>query len=112
MVMSKLMAYGRSSHGRDVLLRHLKFQRGRVEWGCHILHIVKLSLHPMNMGISSPPPHRLPIIIKRNSTGTKQYSQAHIKHERLNKSTLFTPRGDKLAESIAPEVLIDRDGDK
>lgn len=66
----------------------------------------------MNARLSRPLPHRLPIIVERNRTETPQHRQAHIQHDRFDKTAFFAPRRDELAKSVAPDVLVHRDGDE
>ena len=41
-----------------------------------------------------------------------QKDQAHVEHDRRDEPSADRPRGDELAEAVAPEVLVDGDGDE
>lgn len=65
----------------------------------------------MNRAILTPPPKCLSKEIKDNPKKTPQRDEAHIRHNRRNITLLDNPRRDELGESIAPDVLVDGDGD-
>ncbi|EEP78143.1 predicted protein [Uncinocarpus reesii 1704] len=50
--------------------------------------------------------------IGRDSKRAPQYGQAHVHHNGRDKAMPHRPRGDELADAVAPEVLVHSDGNK
>lgn len=68
--------------------------------------------HTMNLRIPGPLPKRLSKVPKHNPTQTPQGNKTHIRHDGRDISILDDPRRDEFAEAVAPDILIDRDGDE
>lgn len=66
-------------------------------------------LHLMHRGIGSPPSEPLSVHVEGNRTETPERRQAHVQHDWFDVPTLLNPWGDKLAEAVSPQVLIDGD---
>jgi len=68
--------------------------------------------HTMHLRISRPFPKRLAIKPENYPTQAPKSNQTHVRHNRRDKSILHRPRSNELGESIAPNVLVDSDGDE
>ena len=66
----------------------------------------------MDVRLSRPLPHCLPVIVERDGTETPQHCQAHVEHNRLDESAFLDPGRDEFAEAVAPYILVDCDGDE
>lgn len=66
----------------------------------------------MHRRLGRPSSEPLPVKVERDGTETPQRCQAHIQHDRLDEPAFLDPRGDELAETVAPEILVDGNGDK
>lgn len=62
----------------------------------------------MHLIVPCPDPELLSPYPKNNPTKAPQRDQAHVRHDRLHVSILDNPRVDEFRESVAPNVLIDR----
>lgn len=69
-------------------------------------------LHAMYLWIPSPLSERLSIKPENDPRQTEEKNQTHVRHNRRDVSTLDNPRGDEFRESVAPNVLVDRDGNE
>ena len=61
---------------------------------------------------TTPLPERLPIIKVPNPRQTKQRRQRHVRHDRRHEPSLHRPGRDELGETVAPDVLVDGDGNE
>ena len=59
-----------------------------------------------------PPTKRLSIVIEHNPARTEHKSQTHVHHDGPDEADVLGPGGDELGEAVAPEVLVDGDGDE
>lgn len=50
--------------------------------------------------------------MEQETEGAPQHRQAHVQHNGRNIAGCLSPRRDELAETVAPDVLVDRDGDE
>lgn len=66
----------------------------------------------MDLRVLRPTPKSLPKKPKDNPTTTPQRNQTHIRHDGWDVPALFDPGRNELAEAVAPDVLIDCDGDE
>ena len=66
----------------------------------------------MYLRISGPLSESLSIEPENNTSQAEEENQAHVGHNRRNITTLDNPRGDELRESVAPNILVDRNGDE
>jgi len=66
----------------------------------------------MNLRVSGPLPEGLAIEPKYNSEQAPKEGKGHVRHNGWNISVCRNPWGDELAETITPDVLVDRDGDE
>lgn len=69
-------------------------------------------LHVMHAGVSAPFPERLAEEVEQNTKGTPEEDESHVEHDWGNETIFNGPWGDKLAEAIAPNVLIHGDGNE
>jgi len=60
--------------------------------------------------MSRPLSERLAEKPEDDTSRAPQGNQTHVRHDGWDIATLDDPGGDELAESIAPDVLIDSDG--
>ena len=66
----------------------------------------------MHIRVLGPLPKRLPLEIEQNAHATEQGDQRRVRHDRLDIAGLDDPRGQELGVAIAPDVLVDGDGDE
>lgn len=66
----------------------------------------------MNLASPSPPPEGLSLPPEQHSKATPQQHQAPVGHDGRHVSGLHGPSGDELGEAIAPDVLVNGDGDE
>ena len=60
----------------------------------------------------SPLSEGLSVIPENNTRQAPENNQAHIRHDRGDIAALDDPWSDELRETVAPDVLVDCDGDK
>lgn len=66
----------------------------------------------MNLTILTPRAKRLPIVPKQHAKKTPQRNKAHVGHDGRHVAAADDPGRDELAEAVAPDVLVDGDGDE
>ena len=76
------------------------------------LSLQSVTLHLMYTILSTPAPHFLSPLQEQQTRRTEQERQAHVRHDRWQEPGLLDPRADELGETVAPEVLVDGDGDE
>ena len=54
----------------------------------------------------------LPVEKEDDAEGAPQHGQAHVQHNRRDIAGFLGPWRDELAESVAPQILVDGDGDE
>jgi hypothetical protein len=62
--------------------------------------------------LPTPLPESLPNKIKDNTKRAPQEDQAHIEHDGRYNACLDRPRRNELRKAVAPEILINGDGDE
>lgn len=66
----------------------------------------------MDRIIPGPLPESLAHEIEQDTEGTPEEDERHVEHNGRNISVRNDPRGNELAESVAPQILVDGDGDE
>lgn len=66
----------------------------------------------MHFATPGPPPEHLAFVPKEYPKHTSHDRQSHIRHDWVDIPIFDDPRGDKLAEPVAPNILVDCDGHK
>lgn len=69
-------------------------------------------LHSMDGAVPRPSPECLALVIEQDAEKAPEQNQGRIRHDWWNVSISDDPIGDELAESVSPNVLVDRNGDK
>ena len=65
----------------------------------------------MHLAVPAPAAECLAFVVEEEAKKTPQQDETRVCHDGRNESTLNSPRGDELAESITPHVLVDSDAD-
>lgn len=71
--------------------------------------------HPsqvMHRIILGPLAEGLTHVIEQDTKSTPKEDERHVQHDGRHVAVCNDPRGDELAEAIAPQVLVDGDGDE
>jgi len=68
--------------------------------------------HSMNFRVSGPLSECLAVKPKYNAKQAPKKGQGHVRHDRRNIAIGDDPWCDEFTETIAPDILIDRDGDE
>lgn len=66
----------------------------------------------MDFRLGRPFPAPLTPEVKGDAKQAPQCEEAHVQHNGREIAILLYPRRDELAKSVAPDVLVDGDGDK
>lgn len=66
----------------------------------------------MYFGISGPLSECLSIVPEDDAGATEEGNQTHVGHDGWDVSRLDDPWSNELGESITPDVLVHRDGNK
>lgn len=66
----------------------------------------------MHGRVAGPSSERLALVVEQDAEETPQQHQRPVCHDRWDKSSFFNPRGDEFGETIAPDVLVDRDSNE
>lgn len=66
----------------------------------------------MYLRIAGPFPERLSIEPEQDPSRAPESGQTHVHHDGWDVSRSLNPRSNELRESIAPEILVDGDGDE
>lgn len=71
-----------------------------------------LRLHVVNPGVPAPFSERLADKVEENTERAPQKDERHVQHDGRDEAARNGPRRDELAEPVAPDVLVDGDGDE
>lgn len=71
-----------------------------------------LLLQAVHLVVPRPPPERLPVEPEQDAEGAPQRRERHVEHDRWDVARADDPRCHELGEPVAPEVLVDGDGDE
>ena len=66
----------------------------------------------MDAGVPAPLPELLTEKVEEDAKRAPQEDERHIQHDGRNKSVGDGPWGDELAETVAPDVLVDSDSNE
>lgn len=66
----------------------------------------------MNGIIASPFAEGLALVIEQDAESAPKEDEGHVQHDGRNIAVGDDPGGDKLAETVAPQILVDGDGDE
>ena len=61
----------------------------------------------MHFTVLGPPPKHLAFVPKQYPKQTPHHRQRHIRHDRVDIPILDDPWSNELAESVAPNILVD-----
>lgn len=65
----------------------------------------------MHTRVARPLPERLADEEEQDGKRAPQEDEAHVGHDGRDKASFDGPGRDELGEAVAPDVLVDRDGD-
>lgn len=71
-----------------------------------------LHSHSVDTIIPSPSPKGLAFEPEQNPEQTPKDGQSHVSHDGFHEATLFNPRRDEFREAVAPQVLVDSNGNE
>lgn len=66
----------------------------------------------MHGRVAGPSSERLSLVVEQDAEETPQQHQRAVCHDWWDKSSFFDPRGNELGEAVAPDVLVDGDGNE
>ena len=73
---------------------------------------MSVPLHLVHAAVLGPSPESLSLVIKQNAKQAPKRNKRAVGHDWWNIPISNDPIGDELAESIAPDVFVDRDADE
>jgi len=70
------------------------------------------ALHIVYAAVLSPSPESLSLVVEQNTKQTPKRNERAVRHDGWDITIRNDPIGNELAESVAPDVLVDCDADK